>query len=265
VGLFSGGNDSLACCYIASLHPRFDGILHINTGIGVEQTREFVRDTCRRQKWKLWEYKAIENRQANGKPDPMSYEDMVIRHGFPGPGGHQMMYNKLKERPMRCFERDMGANGRGKKKKRIMFISGVRIDESQRRKMNVSPELVQQIEPRRVFVSPVRHWHKVHLRWCREFANLQENQVSKDIHKSGECLCGAFAKPEELEELRFFYPEAAAEIDRIAAKVKAAGHSWNWGCRPPSKCSKKANIKSQPLCTSCNVRQLELELTSVAA
>jgi 3'-phosphoadenosine 5'-phosphosulfate sulfotransferase (PAPS reductase)/FAD synthetase len=256
VGMFSGGNDSLSCCHIASLHPAFSGILHINTGIGIEDTRTFVRNTCAERSWKLWEYKASENCRADGTPDPMNYEDMVVKFGFPGPGGHQMMYNKLKERQMRRFERDMGASGRGKNKRRIMFVTGVRIDESARRKMNVSPDLVQQVESRRVFVSPVRHWTKADLRECRQFAGLTENEVSKNIHKSGECLCGAFAKPEEFAELQFFYPEAAAYIAGIEAKARAAGHNWSWGCRPPKKCSKRANIASQPLCTSCNLAQL---------
>lgn len=256
VGLFSGGNDSLACCHVASLHPSFSGILHVNTGIGIEDTRTFVRDTCKRQGWRLWEYKASENRMADGTPDPMDYDTMVIRYGFPGPGGHGMMYNKLKERQLRRFERDMGASGRGKEKRRIMYVSGVRIEESARRKMNVNPELIQQVEARRVFVSPVRHWTKGDCRDCRNFAGLPENEVSKNIHKSGECLCGAFAKPEEFEELKFFYPTEAARIAALEVKARAAGHNWGWGQRPPKRCSKLAKVSGQPLCTSCNLAQL---------
>lgn len=255
VAMFSGGNDSLAACYVASFHPAFSGVLHINTGIGVRQTREFVRQTCAGRGWKLWEYKAVENRRSDGTPNPMIYEDLILRHGFPGPGGHQFMYNRLKERPLRCFERDMGANGRGKHKKRIMLISGTRIDESKRRKMNVQTTAIQQIEPRRIFVSPIREWSKADCRMAREYGGLEENQVSKDIHKSGECLCGAFAEPGELEELRFFYPDAAAEIDRIAARAEAAGKHAKWGCRPPGRSCPKLQLKSQPLCVSCNAQQ----------
>lgn len=31
-------------------------------------------------------------------------------------------------------------------------------------------------------------------------------------HMSGECLCGAFAKPGELDEIRFWYPAMADEL-----------------------------------------------------
>lgn len=260
VGAFSGGNDSLSACYVASRHPAFAGILHINTGIGVEETRKFVRQTCREQGWKLWEYKASENVTAKGNPDPMVYADLVAKHGFPGPGGHQLMYTRLKERQLRRFERDMGATARGKNKKRIMMVSGTRIDESARRKMNVNPELVQVIEGRRIWVSPVRDWSKADLRHCRMYAGLRENRVSQDIHKSGECLCGAFAKPGELEELRMFYPNTAAEIDRIAEIARANGKHAIWGTRPP-KCPKKEKIGGGHMCTQCVLNFHEITTT----
>lgn len=43
-GLFSGGHDSLCSTHIASTMPNFKGVVHANTGIGIEETREFVRD-----------------------------------------------------------------------------------------------------------------------------------------------------------------------------------------------------------------------------
>jgi 3'-phosphoadenosine 5'-phosphosulfate sulfotransferase (PAPS reductase)/FAD synthetase len=256
VGLFSGGNDSLACCHVASLHSRFSGILHVNTGIGIEDTRTFVRNTCKERGWKLWEYKAAENTFSTGEPDPMIYEDLVLKYGFPGPGQHQSMYIKLKERQLMRFERDMGASGRGKEKKRIMFVTGVRIDEPKRRKMNVGVDLVDRIEPRRIFISPIRHWSKAHCKMLRDWQGLTENEVSKNIHKSGECLCGAFAKPDELAELKFFYPKEAAHIERIQERAKAAGKHCVWGVRPPKK-SQINSIASMPLCTSCVLSTLQ--------
>src|SRR5690348_13552774 len=84
-GLFSGGHDSFSATYIASQHPAFTAAVHINTGIGVAATREYVRETCRNRSWKLLEYAAAENTNAKGEPDPQIYRDMVIRDGFPGP------------------------------------------------------------------------------------------------------------------------------------------------------------------------------------
>jgi len=255
VGMMSGGNDSLPACYIASLHPAFSGILHINTGIGVEDTRVFVRDLCAAKAWKLWEYKAMENTRADGTPDPMDYEKIVERYGFPGPAGHGMMYAKLKERQLRRFKRDHGIHGRGKIKNRVMLVSGVRSQESDRRERNVQTELIQ-LTPSELWAAPIREWSKQDCRAARIYAGLQENPVAFNLHKSGECLCGAFAKPGELEELRFFYPDTAARIDRIACAAKAAGHSNGWGERPEKKLIGTAAEK-QHMCTKCNIQEHE--------
>ena len=53
--MFSGGHDSLVAAHLAAQHPRFTACVHIDTGIGIEQTREFVHETCHRQGWPLVE------------------------------------------------------------------------------------------------------------------------------------------------------------------------------------------------------------------
>ena len=116
-GLFSGGHDSLCACHIASQHPRFDGCIHINTGIGVKETREFVRGICQQYGWPLKEYHP-----------PDSFEDIVTEHGFPGPGQHATMYIRLKERALRQIMRE-----HGKRSRKILFVTGVRRQESVRR------------------------------------------------------------------------------------------------------------------------------------
>jgi len=81
------------------------------------------------------------------------------------------------------------------------------------------------------------------------------NEVSQKLHMSGECLCGAFAKPDELEQIRFWFPDMAAEIDQLEADVRAAGHKepfcrWGHGQGKPTE-------KTGKLCTSCDL-QLDL-------
>src|SRR5436189_263454 len=93
IALFSGGYDSLVTTHVAMSYlkrhhpslPRFTA--HINTGIGIEETRTFVRNTCKEYKWELKEYHS-----------PFKYEDIVLEHGFPGPASHRYMYIRLKER-----------------------------------------------------------------------------------------------------------------------------------------------------------------------
>ena len=118
-GLVSGGNDSTVVAHLAAnLGPRLDAIVHINTGIGVEQTREYTRTFS---KWL--------NLPLIEKRGPRTYEDLVMEYGFPGPAAHKYMYSWLKERPLREVRRDAQAGQR----RRVMFITGVRKSESQRR------------------------------------------------------------------------------------------------------------------------------------
>lgn len=73
--LFSGGNDSTVLAHM--MRNRSDYAVHCNTTIGVEQTRQFVRDTC-----KEWNLELLE------RVAPTSYRELVIERGFPGPAMH---------------------------------------------------------------------------------------------------------------------------------------------------------------------------------
>lgn len=251
-GLFSGGHDSTSACKIASLANKFSGVVHINTGIGVEGTREFVRCTSKAQGWKLLEYNAWENTNAKGEPDPYRYDDLVMKFGFPGPYGHGMMYSRLKERSILRLTRDFNCFSRGKHKRRIMLVSGCRSAESTRR-MATTKEV--QKDGARIWCAPIHDWNKLQTTQLLEHFNIPRNPIVDLIHKSGECLCGAFAKPGELEELSL-WPETRPAYERIKAleeKVKAKGFTWGWEGKPPTK-PKQCGVKpeDQHLCQSCN-------------
>lgn len=252
-GLYSGGHDSFSACYIASLHPRFSGAVHINTGIGIEETRVHVRVTCAERSWRLHEYKAMENTNAKGEPDPQDYEALVLAYGFPGPFHHRKMYNRLKERPLRCLERDCSATTRHP----VVYVSGCRSAESIRRMGNTN-EVDR--DGRRVWVAPCHDWQKSDTSELIEFAKARRNVVVDLIHKSGECLCGAYAQKGELDELSLFPQTQAAyfRILNLQKKVCEAGFPWGWEDSPPKEYleEKKGQIlipeMKQFLCWSCN-------------
>lgn len=257
-GLYSGGHDSFSACYVASLHPRFSGALHINTGIGVEETRIHVRVTCAQRSWKLHEYKAMENTNSRGESDPQDYEALVLAHGFPGPFHHGKMYNRLKERPMRCLERACGATPRH----RVMYVSGCRSDESLRRMGNT-----EEVQPdgRKVWVAPCHDWSKRDTSDLIEFAKAHRNIVVDLIHKSGECLCGAYANKGELEELSLF-PQTRPAWHRIVSlqkRVAEAGFPWGWEDAPPKEYLEEKRGQQfipetrQFLCWSCNANRTQ--------
>lgn len=196
-GLYSGGHDSFTSTYVASAHPRFTAAVHVNTGFGIEATREHVRETCEARRWPLLEYKASENVNAKGEPDPKSYEWYALRFGFPGPGGHQLIYNHLKERQLRRLERDFGAVG-GKRPRRVLYVNGCRSQESERRMANTQES---QIDGRRAWAAVIHDFSALQTRETLAEARQEPNPVTQLIHKSGECMCGAFAQQGELEEL----------------------------------------------------------------
>lgn len=73
--LFSGGNDSTVLAHM--MRGRVDFAVHCNTTIGIEKTRQFVRDTCAD-----WGLELLE------RVAPTSYRELVIERGFPGPAMH---------------------------------------------------------------------------------------------------------------------------------------------------------------------------------
>lgn len=99
--MFSGGNDSMVSTHFAMNNGAHE-VLHINTGIGIPQTREFVRETCKAFGWPLREE----------HPPDKTYRDMVLYRGFPGPGAHAYAYSWLKERALRKVIRECKAKVR---------------------------------------------------------------------------------------------------------------------------------------------------------
>jgi 3'-phosphoadenosine 5'-phosphosulfate sulfotransferase (PAPS reductase)/FAD synthetase len=230
-GLLSGGHDSLCACHIASQHPAFSGVLHFNTGIGIEETREYVRETCKKMGWPLKEYHP-----------PKSYAQIVEENGFPGPAQHWRMYIQLKERCLRQAKRE-----HGEKRRKLAFVSGVREDESTRRMLSTGTARYA-VNGRELWINPIIRWGNHDNNVYINEHGLDRNQVTADLCMSGECLCGAFAKPGELEVIRYHYPKAAEEIDRKAGKHCV------WGTRPPKDEPGQELMPFLPLCTSCEFK-----------
>lgn len=231
--MFSGGNDSTVLLHLMWTAGLIDGAVHINTGIGIEQTREFVRNFCRD-----YEIPLIEKH-----PPSKSYEELVTELGFPGPAMHHVMYRMLKERAIRQLVTESKTHRMDK----VLLISGIRRQESQRR---ANHEVVDR-RGAQVFVSPIIDASKRDLVAYRREHGVPENEVAAVLHMSGECLCGAYAKPGELQEIEAWYPEAGARIRELEAKVAASGQArcrWGWYHN-----QEKATAGG-PLCSDCDLR-----------
>lgn len=230
--LYSGGNDSTVLAHL--MRERVDFAVHANTTIGIEETRQFVRDTCAN-----WGLELIE------RVAPISYRDLVLERGFPGPAMHYKMFQRLKERCLEQVRNELIINPR---RERIMFIAGRRRAESKRR-TNIP---LYEPDGSIIWASPLAMWTKLDMNTYRLMVgDVPVNPVAEKLHMSGECLCGAFAKEDELDEIRFWYPNVAAEIEALEADVRAAGIKppfcrWGHGKGKPTQ-------EVGKLCTSCQL------------
>lgn len=236
VGLMSGGTDSHCATHLAASTLPVDFVAHINTQTGIRQTRDHVVKTCAENGWPLREYTPPMIASFGGKRRPVTpthpdartaYEAYVYYWGFPGPRQHAMIYARLKERCVRQLVRECKRKPRDK----ILLVSGVRRAESKRR-MGYG-QAVQQVGSQ-LWVAPLLFWDdEVKNRYLAEHG-IVRSEVSRLLCMSGECLCGCYAKPNELKEIALWYPEAAAYLRDLEARVKAAGvGKCVWGVKPP--------------------------------
>lgn len=243
--LTSGGNDSIVPLHLFKDDERVSGAVHIDTGIRVPETEGHVKATCELYGVPLLIYRAQENTKSDGTADPQVYEEIVKKYGFPGPSQHLIMYSKLKERQVRRLVREHKVG-----KKRIMLVTGVRRTESSRRNRNVQ-EIQRQGS--QLWVSPVANWSDEDMAVYGAHHNLPKNPVAENLGMSGECLCGAYAKPGELEMIKKYYPETANYIESIE---RNSGCPWGWESKPTAAQSRlmkevASSRENMPLCTSC--------------
>jgi 3'-phosphoadenosine 5'-phosphosulfate sulfotransferase (PAPS reductase)/FAD synthetase len=230
--MFSGGNDSTVLGHL--FKDTATHAAHANTGIGIEATRQFVRDTCAD-----WGLPLLE------RHPPISYRELVLEQGFPGPAMHFKMYQRLKLRVVEQIQREFITNGR---QERILFIAGRRRAESARRK----DIPLYERNGSAIWASPIAMWTKLDMTTYRLMkGDVAVNRVAEHVGMSGECLCGAYAKPGEREMIRANYPEVIADIEDLEEEVRAAGHQepfckWGHGQGLPSH-------KTGAMCTSCDL------------
>lgn len=201
--LFSGGHDSLVATHQQMESGEAECVLHIDTGIGVKQTKEFVRDTVDEFDWPLVSLTSDHD-----------YEDIVLKNQFPGPAVHIIMYSKLKERALRHIPRNTQASGKPH------FMTGVRRHESDARFRNMENPTVE--AQQWIWEAPIHDFHTSDVQDYMTDHDLPESPVKKLYHHSGECLCGAFGnRAEELVLLEAHFPETANRIKELEQRVQA--------------------------------------------
>lgn len=226
LALVSGGHDSLTAMYIAyaSRLVHLDGVVHINTGIGVPETRAFVRERVHELGLDYYEVgRPLPTERVLGAPDWPAHEyrlpseeyvTLILQYGFPGPAAHKWMYLNLKEKPLQRFLADQYGD------REVTLISGVRRHESDRRMESVDAAGVSTYLGCTT-ISPIVAFTGLDVRRYRRALDLAMNPVVEKLEMSGECICGSFSKRGELRMLRLFYPGVWRRLLCLGAKVQA--------------------------------------------
>lgn len=235
--LFSGGDGSLAATHWAMNNVPGCQVAHINTGIGIPRTSEYVRETCAREGWPLTEIRAKED-------CGQDYDEIVIEHGFPGPGSHSLMYRRLKERAIEELVR----RTKTKRRDKVMLLTGICHDDSARRSGYGGREITT--KGAQLWVN---HKYWAGQSWTHHYlvrANIPRNPVAIELGMSGECLCGAFASKGELRIVKRVCPMTAARIEDLQRRVHNR-HPWGWEDRPPKERDTRTIDMFQPMCRNC--------------
>lgn len=229
VWLFSGGDDSLACGKAClEVLGKIDYAIFCDTGTCIPQTKQFVIDTCEQMGVPLL---------IGTTTEKDSYENYVQKFGFPGQNHkqHTVMYRMLKSHSLsRCIS-SIRKKRRGYK---IALLTGARFDESTRRMGTV-----KKIDARGsdIWINPIQNWSKTDIYHYFKSREIKRSIVAETIGRSGECNCGVFGNPQELDEINLVSPEFVEWIRDLEKKVNQNGFAWKWGESPPKSWSLVSN------------------------
>lgn len=237
--LFSGGNDSAVVAH--RLRGHYDALVFIDTGTAVPGVVEHCRRFADWLGERLLVYPA---------PDG-AFERLVLDQGrgFPGPGVHNVAYNRLKDVAVEALVRD---HKRRRSSELVLLLTGMRRDESKRR-MGHRPAL-RRVKSE-VWANPITDWTAGDMAAYRRDHALPESDVAALLHRSGECNCGAFADPGERRLLEQLWPEWFDQtIGSLERRARAAGlRCWRWG-EPCAVEPERVGQLDLPLCADCDLR-----------
>lgn len=205
----SGGDDSITALHFAANSDviDLDGVVHMDTEIGVTQTRDFVEQQCEEMGLDL-----VVLGNQNARFGHERYEHLVKTHGFPGanPIAHSQMWKNLKDKPLGKFRRSLDGD--------LALISGVRKHESDNRYERLGHSGVQEVSGI-VWASPLVDFTDKDLKVYRDHHDIEENPVAALLCTSGECLCGAYGDRNNLPLLRQYFPDDTLQIFQLEWEV----------------------------------------------
>jgi len=242
LAMTSGGKNSLAAADAAwrwgddyGVAP--EAVVHINTGAGLECTREVVREFAAER-----DLAYIEELNREGG-EMLAHR--VLEYGFPSggqgssrAGGHWPEWVNRKDRVFDATY--MGWPGDH------LWFSGAFHAESDRRAVNVGDGAVDfgetgKRKPRRTWCSPVHGWVPEDFEDHIAEFGIPKTPAYDWLGYSGDCVACAFDDPRVLNEIRILQPSLAATLERLigwvylrarSGRVDYGVHRSVWGWPP---------------------------------
>ena len=237
----SGGKDSICLAhYIETNHPdNFKGLVFIDTGVGIRQTQEWLKDYCQTRGWTLYiEKPKLEKRHRLYRD---VYEWAVLNFGFPGPAVHSTVMRNLKYIALNRFAYSHGRHDHA-------IISGTRKFESKRRFINTRPITKA---GNFFFCSPFFNKTNADVYQYLIENGLKKTPVHDILGMSGECMCGCFAKVGERELVKQLDPDLDAYFTSLENRIPIEGTAkaklspiWGQGPIKPQKEKVDASLEA---------------------
>lgn len=223
--LYSGGKDSsVTLDFIRKQFPKqFKGAVFTNVGLGSQGTRQFVIDYCHRKDIPLF---------LTYPKEEHNFYHTALNKGFATKGSHRIWMGYLKYHSWYYFIRDYARKTKGQNP---IYISGVRKKESKQRDQikNYTREPIDK-NATMTFARPMFFQNGVQLWDYFLENNLEKTPTYEWLNRSGECYCGAYTEPWDLQMMKTHDRFAFDTIQWMEEQIKLLGteyakRHWMWG------------------------------------
>jgi len=252
---YSTGNDSATMSHICMTANLASTLFFVDTGTGVDEedgktsVLNVANEYANKHSWPL----IIEK-------TPISYEDNVLKNGFPGPPQHSVMFGYLKGRAFRLLKKHHAP------RKKLVLLTGLRQSESEQRKKKST---FYRQEGQYHWINPIFKWSK---RDCFQYLkanNVYTSPIAALLGMSGECLCGSYAGDGELEMIKQFFPVTGKRIQDLESRARENGFNWGYNGGPPKNNKADTAIRRGQIlfpgfdfiCNNCQVQNSEAMLS----
>lgn len=251
--MLSGGDDSITALQVATmLGIKIDFIMHGVTGTGLPAVRKYVHEVATNYNIPLLEANA-----------GSAFEDYVRRKGFFGKGNfaHSFSYHILKERPFdRTVSQSIRKNKSGRK---IIFLNGVRVEESENRADNYGDNPYRWIRKKDLWVNIIHWFTKKQCLELLQAENIKRSPVAIELGRSGECFCGTMQSDADRIAASEFDPEWGKWMLNLRREITKK-FGWDINQNPKKHMLEEIKLKAQklnefmPMCVGCKSRNYSL-------